>query len=152
MNGEFFPIIPILYLNYNEMNKLGIMIRKTGEKYPPNKLNLTKQMKTLFKKLKKIGVDKTEIAIEKDKGGNHYHTHLIISYDDYNNHLPIYDRLSKYIQGFHIKGKLWNKELRDLEYYDVCEGKFGIIHIQNIRSENEYRGYINKFGELLTLI
>ena len=44
MSGEFFPIIPILYLNYNEMNKLGIMIRKTGEKYPPNKLNLTKQM------------------------------------------------------------------------------------------------------------
>jgi hypothetical protein len=94
----------------------------------------------------------TEFSIEKDKGGNHYHSHLIISYDDYNNLLPIFNRLSKYIQGFNIKGKLWNRELRGLEYYEVCEGKFGLIHIQQIRGENDYRRYINKFGELLTLI
>jgi hypothetical protein len=68
------------------------------------------------------------------------------------NTISVYDRLSKYIQGFYIKGKLWNRELRNLDFYDVCEGKFGTIHIQNIRSENQYRGYINKFGELLTLI
>jgi hypothetical protein len=133
------------------MNKLGIMIRKTGEKYPPNKNNLIKQMKTQFRKLKKVGVSNTEFSIEKDKGGNHYHTHLILTLNDDENQLSVYNRFAKYIQGFNIKGKLWNKELRGLEYYDVCEGKFGIIHIQQIRNENEYRGYINKFGELLTL-
>jgi hypothetical protein len=134
------------------MNKLGIMIRKTGEKYPPNKKDLMKQIKTNHRKLKKDGVCITEFSIEKDKGGNHYHTHLILTLKEYEYQLPVYNRLSKYIQGFNIKGKLWNRELRGLDYYDVCEGKFGIIHIQQIRSENDYRGYINKFGELLTLI
>lgn len=133
------------------MNKLGIMIRKTGEKYPPSKKELIIQMKTTHRKLKKDGVYITEFSIEKDKGVNHYHTHLILTLYEEENKTSVYERLSKYIQGFHIKGKLWNKELRGLEYYDVCEGKFGIIHIQQIRSENEYRGYINKFGELLTL-
>jgi hypothetical protein len=38
------------------MNKLGIMIRKTGDKYPPNKKELTKQIKTTHRKLKKDGV------------------------------------------------------------------------------------------------
>ena len=134
------------------MNKLGIMVRKSGEKYPPNKLDLSKQMKTLHKKLKKEGVLRTEFAIEKDKGVNHYHTHLILTLNENENRLSVYNRLSNYIKGFSIHGNLWNKELKGLEYYDVCEGKFGIIHIQQIRSENEYRGYINKFGELLTLI
>jgi hypothetical protein len=134
------------------MKKLGIMIRKTGEEYPPNKKDLTKQIKTIHRKLKKDGVCITEFSIEKDRGGNHYHTHLLLTLNEYENHLSTYNRLSKYIQGFNIKGKLWNRELKGLEYYDVCEGKFGIIHIQQIRSENEYRGYINKFGELLTLI
>lgn len=134
------------------MNKLGIMIRKMGEKYPPNKKELIKQIKTTHRKLKKDGICFTEFSIEKDKGVNHYHTHLILTLNEEENKMSVYERLSKYIQGFHIKGKLWNRELRDLEYYDVCEGKFGIIHIQQIRNENEYRGYINKFGELLTLI
>jgi hypothetical protein len=134
------------------MNKLGIMVRKTGEKYPPNKKDLIKQMKTLFRKLKKVGAANTEFSIEKDRGGNYYHIHLILTLNENGNTISVYDRLSKYIQGFYIKGKLWNRELRDLDFYDVCEGKFGTIHIQNIRSENQYRGYINKFGELLTLI
>jgi hypothetical protein len=134
------------------MTRLGIMIRKTGEIYPPNKKDLTKQIKTIHRKLKKDGVSVTEFSIEKDKGGNHYHTHLILTLNDDDNQLSIYNRLSKYIQGFNIKGKLWNRELRGLEYYEVCEGKFGLIHIQQIRGENDYRRYINKFGELLTLI
>ena len=134
------------------MNKLGVMVRKTGVKYPPNKKELTKQIKTQHHKLKKEGVYSTEFSIEKDRGGNHYHTHLILTLNENGNLIPVYNRLSKFIQGYNIKGNLWNKELRGLEYYDVCEGKFGIIHIQPIRGENEYRGYINKFGELLTLI
>jgi hypothetical protein len=134
------------------MNKLGIMIRKTGDKYPPNKKELTKQIKTTHRKLKKDGVSITEFSIEKDRFGNHYHSHLLLTLNEHQNPIPVYKRLSKYIQGFNINGNLWNKELRGLEYFDVCEGKYGIIHIQQIRNENEYRGYINKFGELLTLI
>lgn len=132
------------------MNKIGVMIRKTGDQYPPSKHNLNKQMKTLHKKLKKVGVYETQIAIEKDKGGNYYHTHLILSIKE--NEIPVYDKLSDYIKGFNIKGSIWNKILRGVEYYDECVGKYGIINAQPIRNEIDYRRYINKFGELLTLI
>lgn len=126
------------------------MIRKTGDKYPPNKQNLNKQIKTLHKKLKKVGVIETKYAIEKDKGSNYYHTHLILTLRD--SKIPIYDKLSNYINAFSIKGNIWNIKLRGIEYYDECVGKYGIINAQQIRNERDYISYINKYGELKTLI
>ena len=84
------------------METLGVMIRKwdkeeNGTYSNPTKKQLTKQIKTLHKKLKKEDNIYTEFTIEKDKYENKYHTHLIIHYEK--DERVIYERLSHFVSG-----------------------------------------------------
>jgi hypothetical protein len=142
--------IPISnYKTYN-METLGVMIRKwdkeeNGTYSNPTKKQLTKQIKTLHKKLKKEDNIYTEFTIEKDKYENKYHTHLIIHYEK--DERVIYERLSHF-----VSGNNWKKRSIGLESYNECNGKYGLIHTQPINNIKYYRWYINKFGDLQTLI
>lgn len=131
------------------MEQLGVMIRKweyntKGCYYNVSKRNLNKQIKTLFKKLKKKFPVLVEYSVEKDKNSNKYHSHLIIHH--HNNQKRIFEILMKF-----IGGEDWEKRKIGLEVYDECNGKYGLIHIQDVYQYELYKNYINKYGELNTL-
>jgi hypothetical protein len=132
------------------MQRMGVLIRKwekdTNGKYKNvSKDNFKKQIHTLHKKLKKIDCIYTEFSIEKDKHSNVYHTHLIIHHND--NERCIQNRLSQF-----IGGEEWKERSIGLDVYNECNGRYGLIHTQPIQNIDLYRGYINKYGELKTLI
>ncbi len=142
--------IPIPKQIKENMQTMGVLISKwekdTNERYKNvSKDNFKKQIHTLHKKLKKVDCIYTEFSIEKDKHSNIYHTHLIIHHND--NHEDILNRLSQF-----VGGNEWNKKSIGLEIYNECNGRYGLINTQPIQNIDLYRGYINKYGELKTLI
>ena len=69
-----------------ERKSKGVMIRKwdcneKGSYYNPSSINLSKQIKTLHKKLKKRDCVYTEYSIERDTIDNKYHLHLMYNWD-----------------------------------------------------------------------
>jgi len=142
--------IPISKQKKEYMQTLGVMIRKfekdTNGKYKNiSKKNFKKQIHTLHKKLKKVDCVYTEFSIEKDKHSNIYHSHLIIHHNE--NEGYIQNRLSQF-----VGGEEWKERAIGLELYNECNGRYGLIHTQPIQNIDLYRGYINKYGELKTLI
>lgn len=142
--------IPISKQNKENMQTMGVLIRKwekeTNGRYKNvSKDNFKKQIHTLHKKLKKVDCIYTEFSIEKDKHSNIYHTHLIIHHND--NEEYIHNSLSKFVGGYD-----WKKKSIGLEIYNECNGRYGLINTQPIQNIDLYRGYINKYGELKTLI
>jgi hypothetical protein len=132
-----------------EKKTKGVMIRKwdyneKGSYYNPSIINLSKQIKTLHKKLKKRDNVYTEYSIERDRIDNKYHLHLIIHYSDEDN---LKSTLSNYIGGTE-----WKLREMGLNTFNECNGKFGMIHTENIIDINKYRGYINKTNLSKTLI
>ena len=132
------------------MQTIGIVIRKwekdTNGRYKNvSKKNLNQQIHTLHKKLKKEDAIYTEFSIEKDKHSNKYHSHLIIHHN--NKEESIQRNLSKF-----IGGEEWKDRNDGLEVYSECNGKYGLVHTQPIQNIDLYRNYINKYGELKTLI
>jgi hypothetical protein len=73
-----------------------------------------------------------------------YHIHLIIHYSDEKN---LNDTLTKYIGGTE-----WKLREMGLSTFNECNGKFGMVHTENIDDINKYRGYINKTNLSKTLI
>jgi hypothetical protein len=69
---------------------------------------------------------------------------MIVNYTDETN---LNHTLSKY-----IGGNEWIKRDVGLDTFDECNGKFGLIHTENIINISKYRGYINKFDLSTTLI
>ena len=142
--------IPISKQNKEYMQRMGVLIRKwekdTNGKYKNvSKDNFKKQIHTLHKKLKKIDCIYTEFSVEKDKHSNVYHTHLIIHHNDIEG--CIQNRLSQF-----IGGEEWKERTIGLDVYNECNGRYGLIHTQPIQNIDLYREYINKYGELKTLI
>jgi hypothetical protein len=142
--------IPISKQNKEYMQTLGVLIRKwekdTNGKYKNvSKKNLKQQIHTLHKKLKKDDAIYTEFSIEKDKHSNTYHSHLIIHHNS--NEVNIQSRLSQF-----VGGEEWKERAIGLDIYNECNGIYGLIHTQPIQNIDSYRGYINKYGELKTLI
>ncbi len=127
----------------------GVMLRKwdyndNGKYQNPTKKNLDKQIKTLHSKLKKKDKVYTEYSIEKDRYENKYHVHMIIQYYDENN---LFKSLSNY-----IGGNKWVKREVGLDTFNECNGKYGLIHTEDIIDVNKYRGYINKTNQSKNLI
>lgn len=132
------------------MKSIGIVIRKwekdaSGRYKNVSKKNLNQQIHTLHKKLKKEDAIYTEFSIEKDKHSNIYHSHLIIHHN--NKEESIKRSLSKF-----IGGEEWKDRKDGIDIYKECNGKFGLVHTQPIQNIDLYRNYINKYGELKTLI
>ncbi|WP_395772631.1 hypothetical protein [Arenimonas sp.] len=150
MDKPIIYTIPISKQNKEYMQTLGVLIRKwekdTNGKYKNvSKKNLKQQIHTLHKKLNKDNTIYTEFSIEKDKHSNIYHTHLIIHHND--NEGNVQNRLSQF-----VGGKEWTERAIGLDIYNECNGSYGLIHTQPIQNIDLYRGYINKYGELKTLI
>jgi hypothetical protein len=125
------------------------MIRKwdyneNGAYYNPSQKNLHKQITTLHRKLKKNDTIYTEYSIEKDMNENKYHIHLIVNYTNEQN---LNDTLSNF-----IGGNDWIKRDMGLDTFNECNGKYGLIHTENISDIYKYRGYINKTKPSKTLI
>ena len=142
--------IPISKQKKEYMQTLGVLIRKwekdtNGTYKNISKDNFNKQIHTLHKKLKKEDCIYTEFSIEKDKHSNIYHTHLIIHHNDIEG--CIQNRLSQF-----IGGNEWKKKSVGLDIYNECNGSYGLINTQPIQNIDLYREYINKYGELKTLI
>ncbi len=142
-----------LHNNYpipiKEMKSKGIMIRKwdynnNGSYFNPSIINLNKQIKTLHKKLKKRDCVYTEYTIERDRNDNKYHIHLIIHYLDEKN---LNNILTNY-----IGGSEWKLREMGLNIFNECNGRFGMVHTENIENINKYRGYINKTNPSKILI
>lgn len=150
MEEPFIYTIPISKQKKEYMQTLGVLIRKwekdtNGTYKNISKDNLNKQIHTLHKKLKKEDCIYTEFSIEKDKHSNIYHTHLIIHHNDIEG--CIQNRLSQF-----IGGNEWKKKSVGLDIYNECNGSYGLINTQPIQNIDLYREYINKYGELKTLI
>ncbi len=132
-----------------ELKQKGVMIRKwdyyeNGEYYNPSMKNLNKQIKTLHSKLKKNDTVYTEYSIEKDRNDNKYHIHLILNYTNEQN---LYDTLSNY-----IGGSDWKKREIGLGTFNECNGRYGMIHTEEIIDEYLYRRYINKTNQSINLV
>ena len=132
-----------------ELKQKGVMIRKwdyneNGEYYNPSMKNLNKQIKTLHSKLKKNDTVYTEYSIEKDRIDNKYHIHLIFNYTNEQN---LDDTLSNY-----IGGKDWIKREMGLGTFNECNGKYGMVHTEDIIDEYLYRRYINKTNQSTNLV
>ena len=132
-----------------ELKQKGVMIRKwdyneNGEYYNPSMKNLNKQIKTLHSKLKKNDTVYTEYSIEKDRIDNKYHIHLIFNYTNEQN---LNDTLSNY-----IGGSDWKKREMGLDTFNECNGKYGLIHTEDIIDEYLYRRYINKTNQSTNLV
>ena len=132
-----------------ELKQKGVMIRKwdyneNGGYYNPSMKNLNKQIKTLHSKLKKNDTVYTEYSIEKDRIDNKYHIHLIFNYTNEQN---LNDRLSNY-----IGGKDWIKREMGIGTFNECNGKYGMIHTEDIIDEYLYRRYINKTNQSTNLV
>jgi hypothetical protein len=100
------------------------------------KFGINKQIKTLHSKLKKNDTVYTEYSIEKDRIDNKYHIHLIFNYTNEQN---LNDTLSNY-----IGGSDWKKREMGLDTFNECNGKYGLIHTEDIIDIQQYRRYINK--------
>ena len=131
------------------MDSIGLTIRKinvdkNNRRTKTSRKNLHKQMLTLHRKLKKVGVMFTEYSIEKDPNSKGLHIHLKINckWSD-----CIKNQLSKY-----IGGKCWIKD--DSEYYPIskCNGKFGEVHYFILDNIRDYSRYINKIEQSKSLI
>ena len=141
-------------MNTNHNNHLipkkkGIMLRKwdyndNGKYLNPSRKNLDKQVKTLHSKLKKNDCVYTEYSIEKDRYENKYHVHIIIKYNNEDN---LTKTLSRY-----IGGDKWVKRDIGINCFNECNGKYGLIHTEDIIDENKYRRYINKIKQSKNLI
>lgn len=131
------------------LKTMGVMIRKhnisdNGLKQTPSKRNLDKQIKTLHKKLKKENLVYTEYSIEKDSDNIGYHTHLIIHHIDR-------DKVNNILYKF-IGGKEWSKREVGLDVFNNISGTYGLIHTEEIMNENQFRRYLNKINQSITLI
>jgi hypothetical protein len=131
------------------LKTMGVMIRKhniteDGQKQNPSKKNLDKQIRTLHKKMKKESLIYTEYSIEKDKYDKRYHTHLIIHYKDC-------EKVNKILYKF-IGGKEWSKREVGLDVFNNISGIYGVIHTEEIMNENQFRRYLNKINQSITLI
>ena len=132
-----------------ELKQKGVMIRKwdynvNGMYLNPSKKNLNKQIKTLHSKIKKNDTVYTEYSIEKDRNDNKYHIHMIINYTNEQN---LKDTLSNY-----IGGKDWIKREMGLGTFNECNGKYGMVHTEDIIDEYLYRRYINKTNQSINLV
>ena len=126
-----------------------IMLRKwdysdDGRFENPSKKILYKQITTLHKKLKKKDEVYTEYSIEKDKNLKRYHVHMLVKFKDEEN---MNNNLMKF-----IGGKTWIKREVGLDTFNECNGKYGLIHTEDIRDENKFRKYINKSNQTKYLI
>ena len=138
-----------LISNRKELKQKGVMIRKwdyneNGRYYNPSMKNLNKQIKTLHSKIKKNDTVYTEYSIEKDRNDNKYHIHMIINYTNEQN---LNDTLSNY-----IGGKDWIKREMGLGTFNECNGKYGMVHTEDIIDEYLYRRYINKTNQSINLV
>ena len=138
-----------LISNGKELKHKGVMIRKwdcndNGIYHNPTKKNLNKQIKTLHSKIKKNDIVYTEYSIEKDKYDNKYHIHMIVNYSNEQN---LNDTLSNY-----ICGSDWINREVGLDTFNECNGKYGLIHTEDIIDINQYRRYINKSNTSINLI
>jgi hypothetical protein len=94
--------------------------------------------------MKKGNLVYTEYSIEKDRYFNKYHTHLIIHHKDI-------DKVNQMLSHF-IGGKEWKEREIGLDTFNEVNGKYGLIHTEQIMNENQYRKYINKTTQSKTLI
>jgi hypothetical protein len=138
-----------LISNGKELKHKGVMVRKwdyndKGVYHNPTKKNLNKQIKTLHSKIKKNDIVYTEYSIEKDKYDNKYHIHMIVNYTNEQN---LNDILSNY-----IGGNEWINREVGLDTFNECNGKYGLIHTEDIIDINQYRSYINKTNTSTNLI
>ena len=138
-----------LISNRKELKQKGVMIRKwdyneNGRYYNPSMKNLNKQIKTLHSKIKKNDTVYTEYSIEKDRNDNKYHIHMIINYTNEQN---LNDTLSNY-----IGGREWIKREMGLGTFNECNGKYGMVHTEDIIDEYLYRRYINKTNQSINLV
>jgi len=138
-----------LISNGKELKQKGVMIRKwdynkNGVYYNPSMKNLNKQIKTLHSKIKKNDTVYTEYSIEKDRYDNKYHIHMIVNYTNEQN---LNDTLSIY-----IGGKDWIKREIGLGTFNECNGKYGMVHTEDIIDEYLYRRYINKTNQTINLV
>ena len=132
-----------------DLKTIGVMMRKwnisdNGDKQNPSKRNLDKQIRTLHKKMKKDNLVYTEYSIEKDRYDNKYHTHLIIHHKDIN-------KVNQMLSNF-VGGNEWKKREIGLDTFNEVNGKYGMIHTEQIMNENQFRRYINKTNQSKTLI
>lgn len=125
-----------------------ITIRKRdindGKLVNPSKRVLRKQIKKQHIKLKKVIPDiTTEFSIEKDKGTNRYHAHLLIHTD---NKKELFQRLLRFVSA----DKWTEQELGDVigiktDIYYVAYGKYGVVKIHKFPyDEKGWRAYLNK--------
>lgn len=124
------------------------MIRKYDYKYgnhqnPKPKL-LHKQILKLHRNIKKNDIIYTEYSIERDEDKSKYHSHLLIHYTDKEN---LYNQLSRF-----IGGDGWIIREKGLNTFDECNGKYGCIHTEPIRDEWNYRNYMDKSTQTITLV
>jgi len=138
-----------LISNGKELKHKGVMVRKwdyndKGVYHNPTKKNLNKQIKTLHSKIKKNDIVYTEYSIEKDKYDNKYHIHMIVNYTNEQN---LNGTLSNY-----IGGNEWINREVGLDTFNECNGKYGLIHTEDILDINQYRRYINKINTSTNLI
>ncbi|MFD2099725.1 hypothetical protein [Flagellimonas iocasae] len=118
------------------MDKVICTIRKWdyrgNKRYNPSIKNLNKQIHTLHKKLKKKDTVYTTYTIERDEGRNGYHVHSLFQYKDKEN---LHENLQKFVGG----------DINKKGSFDTCFGKWGTIFIDDVRDENQYNRYMNKF-------
>lgn len=141
--------IPYPMTKREGLKTIGVMVRKwnitnKGDKQNPSKKNLDKQIRTLHKKMKKDNLVYTEYSIEKDRYDNKYHTHLIIHHKDI-------DKVNQMLSHF-VGGNEWKKREIGLDTFNEVNGKYGMIHTEQIMNENQFRRYINKINQSKTLI
>ncbi len=124
------------------MKTTGVTLRKiskqeNGKTTNPSTKNLHKQIKTLYKKIKKKDDSVTiNYAIEKDNHKGKYHTHLLVNYNDETN---LYNQLQRF-----IGGKEWIERKEGFDKYNRCNGKFGEVDTHFIYDEQQFLNYINK--------
>lgn len=136
-------------ISKKEYKKRAIMIRKwdyleNGKYHNPSLRNLNKQIKTLHKKIKKNDPIYTEYSIEKDRNENKFHIHMIVNYTNEEN---LNETLLSY-----IGGRDWKIREVGLNTFNECNGKFGLIHTEEIIDIKKYRDYINKINPSTSLI
>ena len=125
-----------------------VLIRKwdivRGKHIPPTRKNYDKQMKTVYRKMKRV--DKNVIkyySIEKDEDRSTYHVHALIFSDDIEAIREVY---KKYISGFD-----WIKRYEGGRTFDECNSKFGLVHISKLEDMKQFTYYISKEREYIIL-
>jgi len=130
------------------MKKLAVTIRKfdfkKGNYQNPSQKVLHKQILKLHRNIKKNDSICTEYSIERDCDNSKHHSHLLIHYTDKEN---LYNQLSRF-----IGGNGWKIRESGLNTFDECNGKYGLIHTEQILDELDYRRYMNKTVLTKTLV